>query len=465
MRRSEFLGTSRLQRLLALLLLAVLVGCDTVPQKGNTVPNTPDVPTPATTVLPAPTDGIVELPPAVGTPLGQLPVPQPQPSGQPPSPIPFATMTWPVLPDTPTPVMLQPAVALTPRSIATITAGLAITLTDWQAITMPDPLVALTWAPTGDKIVYVTSSGKLYWSNLDGTSATFLYDYGETFYGSLDQMPLSNTLFIRGHILQFTPGQAPVLRDAPLTSYLWQLRWWQSDRASGVASISYVPGGYVGGDKLVTVDASGNLVEARNIPYMQSGAVQPGGEWLAYATSQQATDTPFYGSDPETVYLLNLHTGQRWQVTTPGMGFGVGSWSPDGNWFYMGADIDHALRGVLVSADGQEWIPVTTPPGTSGYDAVWSPDSKRLAYSVELGGCEEPGCVRTPVTSTVYIVDILARKFTEVIVPGASQGMRPAWSPDGSRLLLLAFDPHCHIPAPCSGTAPAFYNIAVSFPP
>ncbi len=454
MRRSEFFSRSALRSIRCLLLLGVLVGCDTVPQKGNTVPNAPDAPTPATTVLLAPTDVTAVLPPAVSTPLGQMLVPQPQPSGQPPSPIPFATMTWPVLPDTPTPAVLQPAVALTPRSISTITAGLAITLTDWQAITTTEPLVALTWAPTGDKIVYVTSSGKLYWSNPDGTSATFLYDYGETFYGSLDQMPLSNALFIRGHILQFPPGQAPLLRDAPSTPYLWQLRWWQSDRASGVAV-----GAYEGGEKLVTVDANGQLVEERNIPYMASGVVQPGGTWLAYCTESHRA---YYGPDPGTIYLLNLQNGQRLQVTEGGQGYDVHSWSPDGRWLLIAAQpyiTNYSISGVL-SADGLDWIEMS-PFGMG--DAVWSPDSKHFAYSVQLGGCEDSGC--TPETSAVYIVDILARKFTEVTVPGATQVMHPAWSSDGSRLLLLTFGSHCSPMGPCSGTAPAFYNIAVSFPP
>lgn len=453
MRRSEFLSRYRLQPLLYLILLLALAGCDTGSQKGDTVPGTPEKPSPATTVLPAPIDVTAALPPAVGTPLGRLPVPQPQPSGQPPSPIPFATMTWPVLPDTPTPAVLQPAVVLTPRSIATITAGLAITLTDWQAVTMPEPLVALTWAPTGDKIVYVTSSGKLYWSNLDGTSATFLYDFGETFYGSLDQMPLADILFVPGHRLQFPSGQPPVFYDAPATS-LPQLRWWRADRASGVAV-----GTYGGGEKLVTVDANGQLVEERNIPYMASGAVQPGGNWLAYATESLRA---YYGPNPGTIYLLNLQNGQRLQLTEEGQGYDVHSWSPDGRWLLMAAHphITSYSKGTVLSADGLDWLEVE-PYGLG--DAVWSPDSTHFAYSVQLGGCDDGGC--TPETSTVYIVDVLTRKFTEVVVPGAAQVMHPAWSPDGSRLLLLTFGPHCSPMGPCSGTTPAFYNIAVLFLP
>jgi Tol biopolymer transport system component len=209
----------------------------------------------------------------------------------------------------------------------------------------------------------------------------------------------------------------------------------------------------------VTVDANGQLVEARNIPYMASGAVQPGGNWLAYSTEYLRGS---YGPDPGIIYLLNLQNGQRWQVTEEGQGYGVYSWSPDGKWLLVAAHphiTDYSISTVL-GADGLDWLEVSD----YGFgDAVWSPDSKHFAYSVQLGGCEDSGC--TPETSAIYLVDILARKFTEVTVPGAGQVMQPAWSPDGSRLLLLTFGGHCSPMGPCSGTAPAFYNIAVSSSP
>jgi len=243
---------------------------------------------------------------------------------------------------------------------------------------------------------------------------------------------------------------------------VFQIHWWSPDRASGIVSSAYA-----GDNKLVTLDANGHVIEERNIPYIASGAVRPGGEWLAYATDQQTTDTSLYGSDPETVYLLNLTTGERKQITDPGQGYsvlGIQSWSPDGNWFVMGAIIDRALRGVLVSADGREWLTVT-PPGTSGYDAAWSPDSRQLAFSIQSGGREDPNSPMIPYNSKVYILDIPSR--TVHVSEDKGQGddttmyfMQPKWSPDETQLALLSFDPSC---APqCSELAPALYLVSTA---
>src|SRR5205807_1632539 len=123
---------------------------------------------------------------------------------------------------------------------------------------------------------------------------------------------LDNTMFLTGYLLRFTKGQPPVLEPASATASVGRFHWSSPDRVSSPEGPTYV-----GGEMLDTFDGNGHLVDRRNIPYMWLGAVQPGGQWLAYVTSQQSTSTPFYGSDPETVYLLNLQTGERLRVTPP----------------------------------------------------------------------------------------------------------------------------------------------------
>ena len=210
----------------------------------------------------------------------------------------------------------------------------------------------------------------------------------------------------------------------------------------------------------------GRLVSSVNIPYMESGAIQPGGTWLAYATSQQTTETSFYDSTPQTIYLLNLSTGQRLQLTQPGMGWQVFNWSPDGNWILASAIVADDLREVLISADGMEWI-IVGPSGGGAYDAVWSSDSKHLAFSTQEGGCDDPSPSCPPLTSQVYIVNVPEREKEPVDNgPGSSildegQMLRPKWSPDGSLLALLSFDPNCDLSPACSGITPAFYLMAV----
>jgi hypothetical protein len=405
-------------------------------------------------------------------------VPPPQTTQEPP--LPEITPSRTPVPATPVPAVLEPALPIThTTSTAAIeTDALQPAQSGFNAQV---PIHTLTWAPTGDKLLFVTTSGRLYWSNIDGTNATLLHQYEpDTIWRLLeDQRPMANTILIPhagapsangigrepGHmdVVRFTPGQPPTFEEVHEDKAIWHIRWWRPDRASGVE-----PGPYIGLDRLVTLDANGHIVAVRNVPYMIAGAVKPGGEWLAYITSQQTTDTPFYGSNPATVYLLNLNTGQRMQVTASGQGNGVPggvhSWSPDGNWFLMAATIDGALRGVLVSADGSEWV-IVTPPGYSGLDAAWSPDSRKLAYSLQAGGREDPDHQAVPVTSQLYVVDVPTRKVTASADPGPIAGqstapsmMQPVWSPDGSTLALLSFDPEC---SPlCAAQNPALYMMS-----
>src|SRR5206468_3689352 len=126
----------------------------------------------------------------------------------------------------------------------------------------------------------------------------------------------------------------------------FRIRWWASDRASGT-----VAGTYLGGEKLVTLDANGRVVEEQNIPYMQSGVVQPGGARFAYVTRQSITNMQFLDADPETAYILDLNTNQRIQISEPGKASDIRSWSPDGNWVLMDGFEDECVAGVLVNAD------------------------------------------------------------------------------------------------------------------
>ncbi|MBF6612522.1 MAG: PD40 domain-containing protein [Chloroflexi bacterium] len=399
----------------------------------------------------------------------------PAPQGTRQIPLPIITPSRTPLPSTPTPAPLQAAAIVTSSLVTSVTMGLTANAPVQSAINSSVPIHSITWAPTSDKLIYVTDAGGLYWANLDGTNATLLHTYDQDAIWNLlaDQQPKSNTLFVphidksiqtpssSGHldVVRFSVGQAPTIEEVLDTGPVLNIHWWSATRASGI-----VRGDYIGGDKLVTLDANGHIVETRNVPYMRAGAVQPGGRWLAYVTDQQTTDTVFHGSSPETVYLLDLATGQRLQITTPGAGVDVHSWSPDGNWFLMDATVGGCIEGVLVSADGQQQADVQPSCGHGLYNGVWKPDSKQIAYSVQEGGQDEPNSPSAPLTSHTYIIDVPARKSGIVgnIGSGAAEEgsiMRPAWSPDGSQLAVLSFSANCK-PWPCSDITPALYLLA-----
>jgi Tol biopolymer transport system component len=290
------------------------------------------------------------------------------------------------------------------------------------------------------------------------------------FDGFLVQGPMTNTLLVRhvgppqgmirapGHIdvLRFAPGQAPTLEEVSDAGPLYGIHWWSPDRATGA-----LYSGYRGGEKVVTVDANGHIVEEHSIPYLQSSAVQPGGEWLAYGTEAGSPNLPFYGSDPTTAYLLNLITGRRLQISSTGKGH-VWSWSPDGKWLVMTDETNGKGHAMLSSPDGQARFIIPDP----GSYQVWSPDSMHLAFA-QTNGHSPDGHVITSWDSEIFIVDIAGKTISKADISGLPRNApstllpaQPQWSPDGSQLGFLALDHIQGASAMYSEREPALYIVS-----
>lgn len=386
-------------------------------------------------------------------------LPESAPTGE---PTPINLTPTPLVPTAiPTIVALQPPVLIT-GTLSTIETSANPDQVLGTPVNSTEPIHSLAWAPTGDKILYVTNSGKLYSANPDGANAALLDTYAADRAWMLlrDQVPLGRTLLIPRRnwgqtqalqelsVIQFTPDQPPNVERVPATGNIYQIQWWSAERAYGL-----VTGDYIGGNRLVVLDSKGSTIGEHSIPYMSSGAVQPGGDWLAYATEQQATNASLVGSDPQTIYLLNLTTGQRFQVMPSGKGVVVHSWSPDGRWFLVDAIVEGALQGVVISADAKQQFVVNASSGHGLATAAWNRAGNQFAFSIQLGGQEEPNSQVAPLTSQVYRVDL--SKKQAIPIAGNVPVMLPSWSPDGS-LALLSFDPKCS-PWPCSSLNPAFY--------
>jgi len=352
--------------------------------------------------------------------------------------------------DTPTPVGLQAAQTQTPTLIELVSLGKAVTLEQKAAINAASPIAWSVWAPTGDKLLYVTSAGDLYWANRDGSNATFMQHYDDSWDPLHDQNPQANVLFIRhkgsgsvqGHMdsIRFQVGQAPILQEVRGMGLLSDLHWWAPDRVSGTRM-----GDHLGSEALVTLNSNGNVIEERKVPYMQYGAVRPGGTWFAYVTQQAPVSSSGALFAGETAYLLNMSTEQRIQISEPGKARHLLGWSPDGSWVLLDAVVNGSCGSVLVSANGQRVVTIPQTCGHYLYDAVWSPNSTKLAFSIQSGGCDaENSQSCPPETSNLYIIDVPTRKYQKATVAGNSfrvddQLWHPSWSSTGS-LAVLSYD-------------------------
>ena len=102
--------------------------------------------------------------------------------------------------------------------------------------------------------------------------------------------------------------------------------------------------------------------------------------------------------------------------------------SPNGQWIVLAPD--EIL--LLVDIDGlkQKEIHWDGPQGVTGM-AAWSPDSKRLAFTIQIPGLRNiPG-----VLNDIYIVDITGENLQQ-LTDHPAQDVYPAWSPDGQWIVF-----------------------------
>ncbi|MFZ5981101.1 MAG: S41 family peptidase [Candidatus Zixiibacteriota bacterium] len=92
------------------------------------------------------------------------------------------------------------------------------------------------------------------------------------------------------------------------------------------------------------------------------------------------------------------------------------TWSPDGKWIACISDIDGEDELYLISSDGKQKIRMTEDGCWLRYRPVWSPDSKKIAYSdKELN---------------LYYIDIEAKKPVKVDKATRNEIHDYVWSPD-----------------------------------
>ena len=109
--------------------------------------------------------------------------------------------------------------------------------------------------------------------------------------------------------------------------------------------------------------------------------------------------------------------------------------SPDGRWTAFLSDREGWNHVYLVSSEGGEVIQLTE--GSHEFtDLAWSPDGRRLAFS--LNDVENPGVRHLAVA--VLGDDPTAADVT-MLTSGRGTNTAPSWSPDGNRIVFQHTDP------------------------
>jgi len=141
---------------------------------------------------------------------------------------------------------------------------------------------------------------------------------------------------------------------------------------------------------------------------------------IAYVTAQGAGDKRQFALHVADADGHNSH-----QILSSDDPIMSPSWSPDGGKLaYVSFETGNSAIYVQNLATGQR-VQLTDFKGINGAP-VWSPDGRRLAMSLSKDGQPE-----------IYIMDIATRKLTRITRNGAID-TEPAWAPDGRSLIFTS---------------------------
>lgn len=191
------------------------------------------------------------------------------------------------------------------------------------------------------------------------------------------------------------------------------------------------------GGHIFTVRADGtNMRQLTNGKGIESHPVfSPDGTRIAYREWLNGSDSVMVVDGSGTTRSLATIALDRMDCRRAGQ-----VWSPDGSslLFWSSAACNGDFDLFIVASDGSSPATKLLAPGTTGLNASWSPDGKRIAF---LGR-------DAAATSGVYIVDV----GPNGALPGGLQSRRigsgptslftdvssgPRWSPDGTKLAFI----------------------------
>jgi Tol biopolymer transport system component/DNA-binding winged helix-turn-helix (wHTH) protein len=164
------------------------------------------------------------------------------------------------------------------------------------------------------------------------------------------------------------------------------------------------------------------------IPYL-------GGASISDLTFSVDAQWVAYVSVPEhQLWKSKVDGSQRRQLTFESMEVGVPRWSPDGTQIaFMGKTLKSGWRAYLISADGTS-LRELIPGASGGYDPGWSPDGKFIALTLNDAG--SPSSL--PDGPGIAILDLGSGKLS--LLPGAKQMFSPRWSPNGRYISAITDD-------------------------
>lgn len=113
------------------------------------------------------------------------------------------------------------------------------------------------------------------------------------------------------------------------------------------------------------------------------------------------------------------------------------AWSSDGKWIAAWRSTASTIRLIAIDTHNGRTV-VDAPPGTQGQAVSWSPDSSRIAYAATLRLGNNAQQALATVSPNGTDRKLFWNRDSNLYYESESSGEPPAWSPDSSKLLVLA---------------------------
>lgn len=163
-----------------------------------------------------------------------------------------------------------------------------------------------------------------------------------------------------------------------------------------------------------------------------------GRDFVPYLGGVSATDLAFSADGKRVAYVLvpestlwssKIDGSDRIQLSNPGMEVALPRWSPEGSQLvFMGRTPNTDWRAYIVAANGQG-VRELIPGATAGFDPGWSPDGKSIVLSMgDLGAT----------SNNIGILDLQTGKVAPL--PGGENLFGARWSPDGRYIAACTID-------------------------
>lgn len=284
-----------------------------------------------------------------------------------------------------------------------------------------------SWSPDGRQIAYAFEK-QIALARVDGTARRRLAD--------LPGVPSGLRWSPNGGTIRFTLHSGIALKDSGI---------WEVPVSGGQAHPLFPDLKSQHADGQWTADGTYYLFSRMDNGVSQIWALPERRQWLSQGVPNpvQLTTGPIHSFLPtpspdgkrvlflgmlQRVSLLKYEPDrQRFEPFLPGISGAHLDFSRDGKWLTYSSFPDHALWRA--AADGTHRLQVS-PPGMIAMLPVMSPDGTRIAFAGASPG--QP--------TSVFVVSRDGGRLQRVLAAESNGLAEPAWSPDGTALILGAFD-------------------------